>query len=397
MSGTFDEKQCAWWAHQQGLDGSLDRQSPAAVLERAGWARSVASASPYLAMFARAGTSREAADASVKGLELHELPAARGCTYVVPARDYALALRLSQGTDEQDLRTARKLGVTDTELKRLNASVLKALASGPLAPDELRTATGKAARSLGEDGKKKGLTTTLPLALGHLQTLGQIRRLPTNGRLDQQRYQYALWEPNPLANERRSREECLTELARLFFDWSAPASLGEFQEFASLGSKAARAAIEPLGLLPFDEDNERLIGAAALDAYRAYRVPKKAMISLVGSLDSLFQHRRNLLSHLSPADASHPLFVSEKKAGGTLNDLPSHAIVDRGRIIGLWEYDVDSATIAWCSFIAKSKALSDAVRRTEIFVKEQLGDARAMSLDSPKSRVGRITAVRKFA
>jgi hypothetical protein len=33
---------------------------------------------------------------------------------------------------------------------------------GPLDPDGLREATGKAVRNLGPEGKKKGLTTTLP-------------------------------------------------------------------------------------------------------------------------------------------------------------------------------------------------------------------------------------------
>src|SRR5687767_314764 len=31
----------AWWAHRQGLDGSLAGAKPAEVLSRAGWARSV--------------------------------------------------------------------------------------------------------------------------------------------------------------------------------------------------------------------------------------------------------------------------------------------------------------------------------------------------------------------
>src|SRR5262245_22907615 len=86
----------AWWAHRQGLDGSLRGMAPAGVLERAGWARSVGGVGPYLTLFARARTSRAAADAAAGQLEIHELPAARGCTYVVPASDFALALRAGQ-------------------------------------------------------------------------------------------------------------------------------------------------------------------------------------------------------------------------------------------------------------------------------------------------------------
>src|SRR6202023_3863370 len=88
-------------------------------------------------------------------------------------------LELSQGFgQEADMRVARKLGVTDAEIEGLCTAVLDALGPAPLAPDELRAATGGASRSLGEAGKKKGLSTTLPLALGRLQSAGEIPRGP---------------------------------------------------------------------------------------------------------------------------------------------------------------------------------------------------------------------------
>ena len=77
-----------------------------------------------------------------------------------------------------------------------------------------------------------------------------------------------------------------------------------------------------------------------------------------------------------------------------ITDLPSHVILDRGRIVGLWEYDTATGSIAWMSFVKKAKSLQDAVARTEQYVREQLGDARSFSLDSPKSRVPRIEALR---
>src|SRR6202034_4460399 len=127
-------------------------------------------------------------------------------------------------------------------------AVTAALEKGPLGTEELRQATGKAVRNLGEEGKKKGLTTTLPLALGELQASGDIRRVPVNGRFDQQRYQYALWRPNPLRGFKLSPEEVHSELARKYFAWFQPASAAEFQRFSGLGVKAAKAALEPLKL-----------------------------------------------------------------------------------------------------------------------------------------------------
>ena len=188
----------AWWWHRQGLDGSLVGRTAAEILDQAGWARSVAGVNPYLTLFTRGGIGRAAADEAVARLDICELPSARGCTHVLPAADFALGLKLAQPYDG-DMNAARKLGVTDREIDRLSGKVVAALGKGPLEPDEIRDAVGGAARNLGPEGKKKGLTTTLPLALGRLQAAGEIRRMPTNGRLDQQRYRYALWRPNPAA------------------------------------------------------------------------------------------------------------------------------------------------------------------------------------------------------
>src|SRR4051794_10534177 len=85
LSRMDETKLQAWWWHRQGLDGSLQGKTAAEVLERSGWARSVAGVGPYLTLFSRAGIRRADADAAVAKLEIHELPAARGCTYLLPA------------------------------------------------------------------------------------------------------------------------------------------------------------------------------------------------------------------------------------------------------------------------------------------------------------------------
>src|SRR5271166_3331943 len=190
----------AWWSHRQGLDGSLAGQSASQVLARTGWARSIGGAAPYLTLFARAGLRRAEVDAALENLEIHELPSARGCTYIVPASDFPLALAAGQPFSEDELKVGRKLGVTDKEIDKLRAAVLKALGAGPLDPDALRKKVGDAARNLGPEGTKKGLATTLPVALGLLQAAGEIRRVPVNGRLDQQRYKYAAWQCTPDGN-----------------------------------------------------------------------------------------------------------------------------------------------------------------------------------------------------
>lgn len=382
-----------WWFHQQGLDGSLRGARPAEVLERAGWARSVGGANPYLTLFARARTAREAADAAAAKLDIHELPAARGCTYVLPARDYAVGLKVGEEAAAAPMKVATKLGVTEKEIEKLERAVLDVLAKGDaLDPDAIREATGKASRNLGEEGKKKGVTTTLPLALGRLQARGEIRRVPVNGRLDQQRYKYARWSPSPLAKYGKSLGEAYTELARRYFRWVGPATLAEFQWFSALGVKAAKEVVAPLGLVAVDD---RLLLPDDVAAFNDFEPPDEPCYALVSSLDAIAAARRNIVTLLDPRDNSRSVIVetSEKAVGG-LSDLPSHAILDRGRIVGLWEFDADASRIAWGTFgVKKTKQLTAAVEEMEVFVREELGDARSFSLDTPKSRAKRVAAV----
>jgi len=381
----------AWWSHRQGLDGSLKGRPPAEVLERTGWARSVGGVGPYLTLFARAGTSREAVDAAVAKQEIHELPSARGCTYVLPAADYALGLRVGQAFSGGDMKTALKLGVTEKEIDKLCDAVVKSLAKAPLDPREIREATGGAARSLGPEGVKKGLSTTLPIALGRLQAAGEVRRVPVDGRLDNERYKYARWKPNPLAKFKLSPEEAYTELARRYFRWTGPATVAEFQWFSALGVKAAKAAVEPLKLVALEKDSDRLMFAEDCEALGKFKLPKTAQYALVSSVDAIVLLRRDAAGLVDPKDRARATL------SGGLKDLESHAILDRGRIVGQWEFDPVSESIAWAAFGARDKAMAAAVAQTERYVKEQLGDARSFSLDSPKSRVPRIQALRKAA
>ena len=386
----------AWWWSRQGLDGSMRGKSPAAILERVGWSRSVGGVGPYLTLFSRGGTAREEADRAVAALEIHELPAARGCTYVVPASDFGLGLTVGRGFGD-DMKVALKLGVTGKEIDKLCDAVLRALENGPLDPDGIREATGKASRNLGEAGKKKGLTTTLPVALGRLQSEGRIRRVPVNGRLDQQRYRYVLWNPSPAVEPPSG--DGFTELARHFFRWIGPATLGEFQWFAGLGVKAAKQAVESLGLVPLTPGSDRLLMRDDAATLAEFEPPTSPQYALVSSLDPITANRREMQSLIDEPDRARTVMVdAAAKPLGGLADLPSHAILDRGQIIGLWEYDVDTESIVWATFSRKpDKALRNAVEATETFVREQLGDARSFSLDSPKSRAPRVEALRRMA
>jgi hypothetical protein len=371
----------AWWWHRQGLDGSLAKATPAEVLERTGWARSVGGSNPYLTLFARSGTSRADADEAVSAMDIYELPSARGCTYVLPKVHFGLGLRVGEGAPEADLRVLEKLGVTRKEVDKLCAAVLDALpAKGSLDPAQLRDKLGDAVRNLGEEGKKKGATTTLPAALGLLQAQGLIRRVPVNGRLDQQRYSYAKWTRPPFDGD------AAQELARLYFDWIGPAAVGQFRWFSAFSAATTKAALPEL-----TEVQGLLLPPALLAEFEAYRAPRKPVYNLLAGIDALILLRRDHHA-LIDVDVTVP---GDSKSLLNQPDLPDHPIVDRGRVAGLWQYDADAGRIvSWVFDGKRDKALGEAIEKTEAFIRNELGDARSFSLDSPKSRAPRLAALR---
>lgn len=389
----------AWWAQRQGLDGSLVGASAADVLERAGWQRSLGGVGTYLSFFARAGLSRAAVEAAVAGQAIQELPSTRGCMYAVPASHFAVALRLGQGKGEfSEISLAKKhFGVTDAELDRLCAQTLDALSGQSLEPRVLKEAVRGAVRDFGPEGVKRGVTSTLPLALGKLEALGEIRRVPRDGRLDEKRYSYTCWRDNPLAKASITLEEAQTALARHYFRWIGPARLAHFQWFSGLSAKAATAAIAPLGLVPLAADDDRLLHPDDRDALHAFKAPTQPQPVLTSTFDNLIHLHRDIPELLASDAHLQQLYGAQgtQRMGG-LADLQSHPIVDRGYLIGLWDYDDDTNAIVWATFDAPPPNLPQAVAGMERFITSDLRSSRANSLDDLKTRQARIAALRKM-
>jgi hypothetical protein len=156
--------------------------------------------------------------------------------------------------------------------------------------------------------------------------------------------------------------------------------------------------VEPLKLEPLKTNDDRMLLPDDRAKLEAFKTPKDPYYVLVAGLDSIALLRRDLKGLLDPKDTDRQVFVDkDTKPLGGLADLPSHAILDRGRVVGLWEYDTATNSIAWLAFVKKDHALQEAVARTEQYVREQLGDARSFSLDSPRSRAPRVEALRRAA
>jgi len=290
--------------------------------------------------------------------------------------------------------------VTRAEIDALAEEVVGALGARDADPAALRKSLGDKVRSLGEEGKKRGVTTTLPLALGVLQAQSRIRRVPIDGRLDQQRFRYTVWRSAPTFSG--SPEEARAELARKYWGWIGLASLANFQWFSGFTKTNATKAVATLGLERL-ADTTLLGTQATLTEFAGFAAPKQPQVSLIGWLDSLVLLRRDLDSLTDEGDRAHPLLDPARgsSAGGSLTDLPNQGIVDRGRLIGLWDYDPATETVVWAPITkitaAQRKATLAAVCETAAYIREDLGDNRGMSLDSPAGRASRLAALRQHA
>ena len=159
--------------------------------------------------------------------------------------------------------------------------------------------------------------------------------------------------------------------------------------------KAAKAVTAALGLVPVEEGDARLMFPEDREALLAFERPKEPSYRLVGSLDNLAHLRREVASLLSDAHAGLEVWNEKKtQLAGSLSDLPFHAIVDRGQLVGLWDYDPAASAIVWKTFGKATAALKQEVARVEAFIREELGDVRSFSLDSPESRAPRLAALR---
>src|SRR5204863_1288682 len=166
-------------------------------------------------------------------------------------------------------------------------------------------------------------------------------------------------------------EQARAELARLYFDWIGPASLANFRWFSGLSATAAKAATAGLDLA--DMGDRLLAPPTVADAFARYTAPTRPRYALLAGIDALVLLRRDHASLLDPADAGRSLLGDKPLAA--VADLPDHPIVDRGRIVGLWQYDSDAAEVVWWTFEPPA-GLAEAVARTGAFIRDELGDAR---------------------
>lgn len=388
----------AVWARAQGL-GPRATETPAAVCSRTGWIRSLGGVTAYLALAARSeGNDTRKIHAALGRGSIAVRPAVRGCIYVVPKADIPLSLRTAELLSEKrNARDAEKAGIRDGELDDVAAAVLETLGSGPASTPELRKALPAGViRSLGERGKKVGVTSTLPPALRQLEFAGRIERRSMENRLDHERYIWAL-PKTPISLAAWDDPTTVhAALAERFFRWAGPATVDAFAAWSGFGKTVCKKAVAAADLVEVDVDGEAMFAdPAALQADDDVTRP-----ALLPALDNLYALRGATAPLVDPMH--HDLEVASFGRGGVASlaeatQLLERTVVVQGELVGSWGYDPEAGASEFHPFGKVTKKVASAVAR-EMAAADALfgtlGHARTIVLDKDATLQKRLDRMR---
>jgi hypothetical protein len=385
----------AHWHARQGLaspvSGKVDE-----VVAATGWPRTLGGSDVYLAVRARVpGMTRKTLDEAVEASRLQVTPAVRSCIYLVPRAEVPLVLRVAE--EQYRRRTERELqkaGVDEKEVTALGAEVVKALKQGPLSPDGLRKVLPEGAvRSLGERGRKLGMSSPLPTALRYLEFEGKVERTLEGGRLDSERYEWRLPARSPFTGARVPADpvERHAAIARRFFQGAGPATVRELCDWTALAQKDVSAAMERLPLAPIVIEGyaeEAFVLEDDLPALRA-AAPASKTLSFLAFEDNFIVLHGGPRAFVDPRHHGRPIPVWGSTKATTLGQathMSMRALADGDRVAGLWEYDPDAGRVVFGTFeplpAARRKAAESQAEELGRFLREELGHARSFALDT---------------
>ena len=356
------------------------------------------------------GLTRARLEQAVKSGALRVVPAVRGCIYLVPEADVplvmSLAADLSRPRTERDLQ---KVGVEWAEVEGLAAQVLEALQDCALTTHALRRALpDEAVRSLGEVGKKVGLSSPLPVALRELEFRGAIERTPIDHRLDTESYEWRI--PEVAAAERHpppaDRSDRIRAIVERFLGFFGPVSVKEISTWVGIPQRDAKTALTDLDTVRVaveDHAPEALLLAPDRPALEA-AVPASQTFTFLPFEDNL------LTVHGGPGPFTPPAYHgfgverwgSTKQAPlGETKHLGRRPLFRGEELVGFWDYDPDADEIVTGTFEPLAPKDRDRLQGacTDLgeFIRNELGHARSFSLDTEDGLRRRSAAIRAMA
>jgi hypothetical protein len=394
---SLEQTRSHWWKRQAlgGGSGAI-----ADAIGRSGWLRTLGGADVYIAARARRpNMKRSELDGAVERGELRVVPAARGCIYLVPSTivPELMAFNAEDWRKDTDKNLA-KIDKTIAVIEAFAPAVLDALAK-PLTTDGVRKQLGGKVPSFGDAGKKAGLSSPLPLALRMLEFAGDIERTLEGGKLDSDRY---IWRKT--AGKRKAASKIpFVRVVEAFLGFAAPATIAQISAWSGRSQRDVKAALDTLKATSVDVSGVGpawLLASdvAALEAAK----PPTGVAALAFEDNYLVNH--GLAAVADPKHHAIKLDIwgsSKPETIGEAEHVLSRTIVVDGLIAGFWEVDPKAKGAVWMTFSPASKAvakqLDAATHDIATFLLDELGHARAYSLDSMELVQERADKIKKRA
>jgi hypothetical protein len=383
------------------------KKSIVQVLEETGFVRTLGGSDIYLAVRARMpGMRREDLEAVVEAHEAQIVPAVRGCMYLVPRRDVPLALRMADVVSRsRHERDQEKAGIRPGETDEVGKAVLETLRErGPLTTDALRKALPAGTlRSLGEAGKKVGISSPLPGALRMLEFDGHVERTLEGRRLDSERYRWRAAARSPFEGVRMSEDpiDLFAGLARIFFRGAGLGTLKDFAGWAGISQRDAKAAVEKIGVPPVTVDGDDEVHYLIEERLLEESADAASAVAFLPFEDNLIH------LHGGPArvvDEAHhamtvPVWGSSKTTTiGEARHMSLRSVVAEGKVSGFWEFDPDARAVVYRGFdglsAATRKKLDAAAQDLSHFLADDLGHGRSFTLDTDEELRKRSAQIR---
>jgi hypothetical protein len=262
-------------------------------------------------------------------------------------------------------------------------------------------------RSLGDKGKKIGMSSPLPSALRHLEFEGKIERTLEGGRLDSERYEWRLTKENPFAGAELPPNpiERAAAVAQEFFRTVGPATSKDFAAWSGFSQRDARAAMELVPLAPVAVDgyaDDTFVLEEDLPLLRE-PFPVAASLSLLSFEDNFVTAHGGTRLLTDPKHHGRTIAAWGQSKDVTLGDarhMSMRPLIRGDRLGGLWEYDPDTGKVVFGTFDplpAKSRRTVEALAEdTARFLRDEIGHAKSFTLDTTgalRERAGLVKAM----
>ena len=379
--------------HRQFLEHPFTSKSLLDLIKSVGWIYSPGCSTPYLSLWARM--------VSFKAEDLHKLvfdehkviqvETLRGCTMLVPRDQADVALRIRTRTFTELSKQARQqMPITDAEMEKLKAAILKTLQSGAKTAEQIQQAVPpNLSRDFGAELKRIGLTNSLSLAINLLKEEGKLLKQQSKKRLDSMDYSFVLASSVlPEADPQNLRlEVACAQLAEQYFKAEAPARVKDFAWWAGINvTDAIRGAgeVKPK-LVPIPVEgttDEFLMNESELDEFFAFE-PQEFAISFIPYRDTYLKGQREIVNRFVSFEHADKPFSRWK--GKLIND-PLATIILNGRVVGVWEWSDDEDDVDLLLFDSNIPKPTERVihkRAADLanFIRSTLGEVRLQGLD----------------